>query len=229
MATKTRHKSSSPAPAPMVPLKMTSAVPPASTTATSSSSLTSTLSKDIFPSPPRTDPQLQQQQRRSELAILNYHNARPSGQSAIILPPASALAGEGRMLGEPPAGGRRSFDLPPPLPPLTQSKEEYLPFGWKTEVISHERRQQPLREPETSRNLSIQSLISAPAAVDHNAFENGGERGMKRKGSDIIDRDEDAMARSSRGTSVMSTTGLSMEDPDVRDAVEALGGLKAGA
>ncbi|KAI5844201.1 transcription factor Opi1-domain-containing protein [Tricharina praecox] len=50
---------------------------------------------------------------------------------------------------------------------------------------------------------------------------------MKRKGSDIIDRDEDAMARSSRGTSVMSTTGLSMEDPDVRDAVEALGGLKA--
>jgi hypothetical protein len=48
---------------------------------------------------------------------------------------------------------------------------------------------------------------------------------MKRKGSDITDRDDD---RSSRGTSVVSTTGLSMEDPDVRDAVEALGGLKAG-
>lgn len=48
---------------------------------------------------------------------------------------------------------------------------------------------------------------------------------MKRKGSDISDRDDD---RSSRGTSVVSTTKLSMEDPDVRDAVEALGGLKAG-
>jgi len=126
------------------------------------------------------------------------------------------------MLGEQPAGGRRGFDLPPPQ--SQQDNGVYLPFG-----VSHERLQQPPKGMETSRNLSIQSLISAPAALDHNAFENGGERGMKRKGSDIIDRDDDAIARSSRGTSVISTTGLSMEDPDVRDAVEALGGLKAGA
>jgi len=229
MATKTRHKSSSPTSALIAPFTMTSAIPPAATT-TTSSSLTSTLSKDMFPSPPRTDPKQPQQQRRDELAILNYHNARPSGQSSIILPPASALAaGEGRMLGEQPAGGRSGFGLPPPLPPQAQGKEEFLPFVWKTEVTSHERHQQPPKEAEASRNLSIQSLISAPAAADRCALENGGERGMKRKGSDITDRDDDTMARSSRGTSVMSAPGLSMEDPDVRDAVEALGGLKAGA
>ncbi|KAA8912407.1 clock controlled protein [Sphaerosporella brunnea] len=45
--------------------------------------------------------------------------------------------------------------------------------------------------------------------------------------SESIDRSDDPIARSSRGTSVVSTQGLSMEDPDVRDAVEALGGLKA--
>lgn len=83
--------------------------------------------------------------------------------------------------------------------------------------------------------MSIQSLISSPpppppppATTTETGF---GERGMKRKGSDIADRDDDDAAaadRSSRGTSVVSATGLSMEDPDVRDAVEALGGLKAG-
>jgi hypothetical protein len=178
----------------------------------------STLSKDMFPSAPRTEP-AQQHQRRSELAILNYHNARPSGQSSITLPPASALAGDGHVLGQPPTG--RTYELPPPLPPQTQSKEEY-PFGWHTEVVSHERHQPAPPPPEKPRSLSIQSLITTPAVDQENGA--GHERGMKRKGSEIMD---DAMARSSRGTSV-STQGLSMEDPDVRDAVEALGGLKAG-
>jgi hypothetical protein len=179
----------------------------------------STLSKDMFPSAPRTEP-AQQHQRRSELAILNYHNARPSGQSSITLPPASALAGDGHVLGQPPSG--RTYELPPPLPPQTQSKEEY-PFGWHTEVVSHERHQPAPPPPEKPRSLSIQSLITTPAVDQENGA--GHERGMKRKGSEIMD---DAMARSSRGTSVVSTQGLSMEDPDVRDAVEALGGLKAG-
>lgn len=83
--------------------------------------------------------------------------------------------------------------------------------------------------------MSIQSLISSPPPPPPPPVpttETGPEeRGMKRKGSDIADRDDDVAAaadRSSRGTSVVSAIGLSMEDPDVRDAVEALGGLKAG-
>ena len=92
--------------------------------------------------------------------------------------------------------------------PSLEPRESGSRFGWEQRKTRH------------TNGLSIQSLISSPGT------ENGHEeRGMKRKGSDITDRDDD---RSSRGTSVVSTTGLSMEDPDVRDAVEALGGLKAG-
>jgi len=72
--------------------------------------------------------------------------------------------------------------------------------------------------------LSIQSLISVDRKSTTDANARGAERGMKRKGSD----DMDDATRSSRGGSVVSSVGLSMEDPDVRDAVEALGGLKAG-
>jgi len=199
-------------------------VTPSVPTATTphSSPIAPTLSRDMFPFPLLTDP-AQHQQRRPELAILNCHKARSSLQPSIVLPPASALAaGEGHMLREQSAGGSRGFHLPPPQ--SQQNTGVYLPFG-----ASHERLQQPPKGMEPSRNLSIQSLISAPADFDHNAFEIGVERGMKRKGSDIIFRDDDAIARSSRDTRVASTTGLSMEDPGVRDAVEALDGLKAGA
>jgi hypothetical protein len=101
-----------------------------------------------------------------------------------------------------------------------------MPFGY----ISSESKSSILglsqSDDEKSRNVSIQSLITTPGV--ENSFEpTGGERGMKRKGGDGQDED-DQMARSSRGGSVISTTGLSMEDPDVREAVEALGGLKAG-
>ncbi|KAI5813524.1 transcription factor Opi1-domain-containing protein [Pyronema omphalodes] len=168
MATRTRYKSASPGPTSNI------------------------LSKDMFPSaPPRPDPP----QRYSELPILNYHNARPTADNKIQLPPASSIAS-------------------PPHTPVLAAKtvsperddrdREILPFGWEREQ----------RRPRQN-GLSIQSLISSPGTE---------ERGMKRKGSDISDRDDD---RSSRGTSVVSTTKLSMEDPDVRDAVEALGGLKA--
>ncbi|KAF8250588.1 Opi1-domain-containing protein [Wilcoxina mikolae CBS 423.85] len=171
MATKTRYKSVSPIATP--------------------ASIASTLSqRDMFSSvlPPPPPVPLQ---RRSEVAILNYHNARPTGESKISLPPASSI-------------------LPPP--PTSFEGGGALPFGWE----------QQRKTTRHSKGLSIQSLISSPAGMENgNGYE---ERGMKRKGSDITDRDDD---RSSRGTSVVSTTGLSMEDPDVRDAVEALGGLKA--
>lgn len=81
--------------------------------------------------------------------------------------------------------------------------------------------------PEKSRNLSIQSLISSPTAEPTYNRSGGGGGGTeeqhtrKRKGSD----DTGDSARGTRHGSLVPTT-VSIEDPDVREVVEALGGLK---
>lgn len=72
------------------------------------------------------------------------------------------------------------------------------------------------RAGEKPRSLSIQSLISSPG------LEESGQ-GRKRKGSDGA---EDG-GRTTRGGSIVPTS-VSIEDPDVREVVEALGGLKGG-
>jgi hypothetical protein len=198
MATKTRYKSSSPAPTPM-PLDASTPTSPI---------LASTLSKEIFPSVPRTE----QFQRHAELPILNYHNARPpAAEGKIVLPPVSKIAGV----------EKRSAGVERPHPPSAVERD----------VGNGDARDQPFRYTgstggtewrveEKPRSLSIQSLISVDRKSTTDANARGAERGMKRKGSD----DMDDATRSSR----VSSVGLSMEDPDVRDAVEALGGLKAG-
>ena len=247
MATRTRYKSSSPAPI-AAPILSAANIPHSPQP---SAQLTSTLSSNMFPTLPRTEPA---SQRRSDLPILNYHNSRPSGETSIVLPPASALLAErgpshverphmpthvlaerphmlaergpGHVLGQEPARGVFGFPHPPPPTVEVEArrgvpKDQYpLPFGY------HHARGP---EPPARSSLSIQSLISPQPAPPAPQTVDQVERGMKRKGSEIMDRDGDD-ARSSRDTSVVSTStsGVSMEDPDVRDAVEALGGLKAG-
>lgn len=65
---------------------------------------------------------------------------------------------------------------------------------------------------EKPRSLSIQSLISSPGF---------GEDGTNRK----IDADDNV--RGARHGSLVPAS-VSIEDPDVREVVEALGGLKGG-
>lgn len=71
---------------------------------------------------------------------------------------------------------------------------------------------------EKPRSLSIQSLISSPG-LEPPVYSEGQNR--KRKGSDEDD------GRGTRNGSVVPTS-VSIEDPDVREVVEALGGLKGG-
>lgn len=187
MATKTRYKSPSPQPTPAPHTTITLEAAPATIPEHPISPLTILSEVSFSAAPPRTHTT----QRRSELAILNHHNARPDA-GPIVLPPSAP-------------------------PPETQNhpNQNLNPiqnqFSWPQ---THHATLPPLPPRDHPRSLSIQSLISNPHE----------DRGQKRKGSSDLSAFDD---RSSRGNSV-STTGLSLEDPDVRDAVEALGGLKAG-
>ncbi|TGZ77185.1 Opi1-domain-containing protein [Ascodesmis nigricans] len=273
MATKTRYRSS-PSPSP-APISRTSIV----LEPVPSPALTNILSKETFPAPLPLRPH-----QSEHLEVLDYHNARPEGQSKIILPPATSpppppsssgsvneththvRRGGEHVLHERPANPyghhhhqnhhlhnqthtqnhhqhhqHTSWSMPEmrnmPYQHHTHRRTLDVPFNLSTSPPSYSASmlhhhppsytQKRKSENDRTRDLSIQNLISSPPPPPQPVEMGEGfmfDRGMKRKGSD---EDIMSLSRSSRGTSVVSSTGLSMEDPDVRDAVEALGGLKA--
>lgn len=147
-----------------------------------------------------------------DLPILSYHNAVPDHYRSSV-----------------PSGQPVSVVLPPVGPSLGPSNAKYsspraqqgygdmadAPFAYAPQKQSHEGKQ---------RSLSIQSLISSSPGPDAPMTYSGGEgQTRKRKGSD----DADDGARETRHGSLVPAS-VSIEDPDVREVVEALGGLKGG-
>ncbi|RPB09194.1 Opi1-domain-containing protein [Morchella conica CCBAS932] len=224
MATRTRFKSPSPVPSHPHTPKSTHLYDP-----------TDALSASHFhaqyphfassPTPPPPPPQHQQQQyydprfssgsrhppkKHADLPILSYHNAVPEPYRT------QAPVGEPVPVVLPPVNV--NLNVAPPPPRYVAAAAAAAP-----------------KAPEKSRSLSIQSLISAPA-VEPPSYgrSSGGGVGVstgtaeeqhtrKRKGSDDAgDRDS---ARGTRHGSLVPTS-VSIEDPDVREVVEALGGLK---
>lgn len=145
-----------------------------------------------------------------DLPILSYHNAvpdhyrssAPSGQPVpVVLPPVGP--GHGSSTGQYPSASRAQQGY----------GDGYTPP--KAQRAHGEGKQ---------RSLSIQSLISSPGLDTPMTMTYSGEtHTRKRKGSD----DADDCARGTRHASLVPTS-VSIEDPDVREVVEALGGLKGG-
>ncbi|KAL7269619.1 transcriptional regulator opi1 [Rhizina undulata] len=188
--------------------------------------------------------------RDGELPILNYHNAVPQsagvggvgGQSRnklpapvnVVLPSVQEVEARGHVLGSPPLGHPPGSSSSSSLGPTVygygggnahgNGNGNEVTFGY----YSTQRFQQA--EAEKPRSLSIQSLISSPGTTPGGCGETGGG-GRKRKGSEGRYEDGVMLGMESRqGTrsgSVVSNCTVNIDDPDVRDAVEALGGLKA--
>ena len=78
---------------------------------------------------------------------------------------------------------------------------------------------------EKSRSLSIQSLISSPELSPPTSYSNNdGQSGTrKRKGSD----GDVGGSHGTRSGSIVSTA-VTIDDPEIREVVEVLGGLKDG-
>lgn len=146
-----------------------------------------------------------------DLPILSYHNAvpdhyrssAPSGQPVpVVLPPVGPGHGS--------STGRYSSASP-------RAQQGY------GDGYTPQKAQRAHGEGK-QRSLSIQSLISSPELDAPMTMTYSGEtHTRKRKGSD----DADDCARGTRHASLVPTS-VSIEDPDVREVVEALGGLKGG-
>lgn len=148
-----------------------------------------------------------------DLPILSYHNAVPDHYRSSA-----------------PAGLPVPVVLPPVGPGLGLSTGQYsspraqqgygdvadTSFGYTPQKHQHAHGE------GKQRSLSIQSLISSPG-LDQPMTYSGETQTRKRKGSD----DAEDGARGTRHASLVSTS-VSIEDPDVREVVEALGGLKGG-
>ena len=77
---------------------------------------------------------------------------------------------------------------------------------------------------EKSRSLSIQSLISSPELSPPSCSNNGKQSDTrKRKGSD----GDVAGSHETHSGSIVSTA-VTIDDPEIREVVEVLGGLKDG-
>lgn len=147
-----------------------------------------------------------------DLPILSYHNAvpdhyrpsAPAGQPVpVVLPPVGPGLGPSTGQYSSPRAQQGYGDVADP------------PFGYTPQKHhAHGEGKQ--------RSLSIQSLISSPG-LDAPMTYSGEPQTRKRKGSD----DADDGARGTRHDSLVPTS-VSIEDPDVREVVEALGGLKGG-
>lgn len=144
-----------------------------------------------------------------DLPILSYHNAvpdhyrssAPSGQPVpVVLPPVGLGLGS--------STGQYSSASP-------RTQQGYGD-GYTPQKAQHTHGE------GKQRSLSIQSLISSPG-LDAPMTYSGETHTRKRKGSD----DADDGARGTRHDSLVPTS-VSIEDPDVREVVEALGGLKGG-
>ncbi|RPB03424.1 hypothetical protein L873DRAFT_1786871 [Choiromyces venosus 120613-1] len=169
------------------------------------------------------------------LAILNFHNAVPRnygnhsvpscGPVPVVLPPVGGAGGGGgvngvgsvgHVLGQPPASSYGAQYEP-------REEEDAVPqFRYQKNENSYHHRYAPA---EKSRSLSIQSLISSPELSPPTSYSNNdGQSGTrKRKGSD----GDVGGSHGARSGSIVSTT-VTMDDPEVREVVEALGGLKGG-
>ncbi|KAG0134451.1 hypothetical protein HOY82DRAFT_554049 [Tuber indicum] len=169
------------------------------------------------------------------LAILNFHNAVPrnygshsvpsSGPVPVVLPPvggagggggANGVGSVGHVLGQPPASSYGAHHAP-------HEEEDVVPqYRYRKNENSYHHRYAPT---EKSRSLSIQSLISSPELTPPTSYSNNdGQSGTrKRKGSD----GDVGGSHGTRSGSIVSTT-VTMDDPEVREVVEALGGLKGG-
>lgn len=149
-----------------------------------------------------------------DLPILSYHNAVPDHYRSSA-----------------PAGLPVPVVLPPVGPGLGLSTGQYssspraqqgygdvadTSFGYTPQKHQH------VHGEGKQRSLSIQSLISSPG-LDQPMTYSGETQTRKRKGSD----DAEDGARGTRHASLVPTS-VSIEDPDVREVVEALGGLKGG-
>ncbi|KAG0641665.1 hypothetical protein HOY80DRAFT_712955 [Tuber brumale] len=178
-----------------------------------------------FPSTPDNTP----------LAILNFHNAVPRnygshsvpscGPVPVVLPPvggagggggANGVGSVGHVLGQPPASSYGAHLAP-------HEEEDVVPRSrYRKNENSYHHRYAPT---EKSRSLSIQSLISSPELTPPTSYSNNdGQSGTrKRKGSD----GDVGGSHGTRSGSIVSTT-VTMDDPEVREVVEALGGLKGG-
>ncbi|KAI5839512.1 transcription factor Opi1-domain-containing protein [Morchella snyderi] len=216
MATRTRYKSSSPIPS--HPPKHSHSHDP--TDALSASHFhaqyphftSSTPRADTLPPPQHQyyDPRFSSGSRHPpkkhiELPILSYHNAVTEPFRTQV------------PVGEP---------VPVVLPPVNAAT---VPPRYVAAAAAP-------KAPEKSRSLSIQSLISAPAVEPSYGRSGGGGGGgvggsaaeeqhtRKRKGSDDAGDD----TRGTRHGSLVPTS-VSIEDPDVREVVEALGGLKGAS
>lgn len=150
-----------------------------------------------------------------DLPILSYHNAVPdhcrsSAPAGLPVPVVLPLVGPG--LG--PSTGQYSSSSPRAQQGYGDAADTSFGYTPQKHQNAHGEGKQ--------RSLSIQSLISSPG-LDQPMTYSGETQTRKRKGSD----DADDGARGTRHASLVPTS-VSIEDPDVREVVEALGGLKGG-
>jgi len=147
------------------------------------------------------------------------------GPVPVVLPPPVGGAGGGggvngvgsvgHVLGQPPASSYGAHHEP------REGGDAVPQFGYRKNENSYHR----YAPTEKSRSLSIQSLISSPELTPPTSYSNNdGQSGTrKRKGSD----GDVGGSHGTRSGSIVSTT-VTMDDPEVREVVEALGGLKGG-